>query len=275
MLNSHDIYCRILGVEPYASISEIKRAFRKKAKTLHPDTSVGKDSNANIKLNKEMTKLLEAYKAVLSEHKSLEGDFPFSGFQKKSRFKEFDYRSWLKEHDDYESKTKLIVFDLFHDLEDEAVAEYLQLIHKGYKLIHFLEQTDFMDCGFVLAEELYFRDYFFESFELLIPVIEMENECDYFKHFFPEVLKLARNILIGKLYRVCDCETVIEFYDIALGWGFTKNDKAKFSKHIAEAYFKLGDIKTANFYLDKMIRFMPRMKKPNWVKEKTFANFFN
>ena len=48
----------------------------------------------------------------------------FDYFTQKSQAENFDYRLWLLKRSDYESRAKLIFFDLFHGLESEAVKEY-------------------------------------------------------------------------------------------------------------------------------------------------------
>ena len=50
-------YYKLLGIQPDASVAEIKTAFRRKAKQLHPDLS--KESEADAKA---FQKILKAYR---------------------------------------------------------------------------------------------------------------------------------------------------------------------------------------------------------------------
>lgn len=218
-------YYEILGVSPFASVSEIKHSFRQKAKLLHPDLNF----NADEKQNKKMHLLLEAYHYLLEQHKNFaEQDF----FVNKS-VKDFNYRKWLLEQEDYESRAKLIVFDLLHEKEKSALAEYLRLLNleMPFKFSKYFSRYDFMDYGFILAEELYFEKYFCEAFILLHEICLLEKKDPYFTHFFPEVIQLAKKCLNGfKLNK--NMAKVLTCYKMALELQFTNSQKTSFKKQI-------------------------------------------
>ena len=82
---------KILGVSPAASLSEIKHAYREKAKLYHPD-ALGEDAKRDA-----FNELNQAYR-VLSDarQRQIFNDSFFHHFNKKKENEEsFDYRKWL------------------------------------------------------------------------------------------------------------------------------------------------------------------------------------
>lgn len=265
---------KTLGVGPSASIAEIKTAFRKRAKALHPDLSLVKTKDGLEKAEEKMRLLLHAYQNVLKERSRLEETGEFDFFTKKTQAENFDYRMWLLNKTDYESRAKLIFFDLFHGLEGEAVNEYntRRSEAKGFYLSKYFNREDFMDCGFVLAEELYFRGEYYEAFVLLEEIFYMEKEKPYFKHFFPEILSLIKSILRDKLHRFTDDELAVDCYEAALKFGFKKAETALILKKMSEAFRRLGDIFRADSCLQEAVRLSPKRAGSGSLK-KTAVNF--
>lgn len=227
-------YYEVLGVTPFSSISEIKHVFREKAKMLHPDLNVGIGETDRTE---KMRELLEAYRAILENHKAFVDRNVFQS----RRVKEFNYRQWLLEREDYESRAKLIVFDLFHEREKSGVEEYLRLLtlDMPFTFSKYFSREDFMDYGFVLAEELFFEKHYYEAFILIEEIFIMEEKKPYFTHFFPEVIRLAKNCLTG-LKTTHDTAKIVECYKIACTLQFTKRQKEAFEKQIEKILARCG-----------------------------------
>ena len=246
-------YYKILGVRPDATAAEIKRAYRQKAKLLHPDISSAP--------GEEFRELVQAYEVLSDLHQRSFFDISFeSRFKSQARYREsensFDYRKWLLERDDPESKAKLIFWDLMHDFEDEAVALFkeMNMTHAGFSLSRWFTREDFMDYGFILCEELVFRDEYYDAIILLEQIIKMEYSFHYFKLFFPDVQKLARDILRHNIEGfVCD-ELALDAWERALDLGFGNEDDAFFLVKMAQVYEKLDDEKTMLICLNEAVR---------------------
>ena len=254
-------YYKILSVSPSASTSEIKRAFRKKAKALHPDIPHNVRNTDGKKANEQaMMRLIRAYEALLDAKRRAEFDFFYNKTAKKGE--SFDYRTWLKEQADPESRATLIFFDLFHNAEDEAVREFLRLCseHPSFSLRRYFSRGDFMDCGFVLAEELYFRNHYYESFLLLEQIIREERKDAYFRHFFPEVLILARKLIREKLIYTLADDLLLDCCEAALDFGLSKADNAEILKKMAEIYYRMGDFTTGDGCAAASVRMNPRIR---------------
>ncbi len=254
-------YYKILDISPSASTAEIKRAFRKKAKELHPDIPHNIRNTGGKKANEQaLMRLIRAYEALLDVKRRAEFDFFYNKTAKKGE--SFDYRTWLKERADPESRATLIFFDLFHNAEDEAVQEFLRLrsVQPSFSLRHYFSRGDFMDCGFVLAEELYFRDHYYESFLLLDRIIREEQKQAYFRHFFPEVLILARKLIREKLIYALADDLLLDCCEAALDFGLSKADNAEILKKMAEIYYRMGDFSTGDGCAAASVRMNPRIR---------------
>jgi len=247
---------QILGIPSSASASEIKRAFRRKAKELHPDIPVG--GQAVIDRQERMRDLIRAYKVLSDPERRVEFDNLYTIFRKYSPKQEdggFDYRRWLSAREDPESRAKLIFFDLLHDLEDQAVLEYRKQRDNApsFMLSGFFSREDFMDCGFILAEELFFREEYYESFLLLAEVIQLERSKPYFRHFFPEVMLLTRTLLRTHVCGIISDELALDCLETALELGFGKKEDAVFLKLMSMCYDRLGDMSMARLCLEKAL----------------------
>ncbi len=234
---------KILGVRPDSTAAEIKRAYRLKAKLLHPDTSKSETTE-------EFRQLVKAYE-ILSDVKQRslfdESFFMRRGAKAYRSTNSFDYRQWLCQRNDEESRSKLIFFDLMHNREDDAVNEFkkMSMEHAGFRLARWFTREDFMDYGFILAEELILRQEYYDAFVLLEQIIRMEYSYSYFRHFFPEVMELARMVLKNHLDGKVSDELALDSWERALELGFGSSDDSLFLRKMAAAYRRMGDQRTA------------------------------
>lgn len=236
-------YYKILGVRQNATLSEIKRAYREKAKLLHPDLT------GDVTLRPEFEKVVTAYR-VLSDlrQRSIFDESFFMRFgRKQAKTETFDYYKWLSERDDEESRSKLIFYTLMHQKEDEAVAEFkrMQTNHADFSLKKWFSREDFMDYGYILAEELVIRGEYYDAFLLLEQIIKMEYSFNYFKIFFPEVMEFTLEILKKNIDRVINDELALDVYERALDLGFGKASDRFFLQKMSEEYLRIGDEATA------------------------------
>ena len=241
-----DFY-KILGVRPNATLSEIKRAYREKAKLLHPDLT-GDTSRRD-----EFNEVVQAYR-VLSDMRQ-RSIFDESFFIKiKRSYKNadsFNYYDWLKAREDEESRAKLIFYTLRHQKEDEAVAEFkrMQTNHADFSLKKWFTREDFMDYGYILAEELVIRGEYYDAIILLEQIIQMEYSYHYFYIFFPEVIEFTLNILKRNIDGVISDELALDVYERALDLNLGAKNDAFFLRKMYEEYRRLGDLSTAEICL--------------------------
>ena len=237
-----DFY-EVLGVRENATLSEIKKAYRKKVKDLHPDLT------GDVSQKDKFDEVVKAYR-VLSDarQRSIFDESFILRFKKQNRqYDSFDYYKWLSERDDEESRAKLIFFTLMHQKEDEAVAEFkkMQMNHSDFSLKKWFTREDFMDYGYILAEELVIRSEYYDAFLLLEQIIKMEYSYQYFYIFFPEVIDFTLNILKKNIDRVIPDELALDVYERALDLNLGKANDRFFLQKMGEEYERLGDNETA------------------------------
>ncbi len=240
-------FYKVLGVRQNATLSEIKRAYREKVKLLHPDLT------GDVSLTDEFNQVVNAYR-VLSDarQRSIFDESFFVKIRKNhANADSFDYYKWLSARDDMESRAKLIFYTLMHQKEDEAVAEFkrMQMTHVDFTLKDYFTREDFMDYGYILAEELVIRGEYYDAIILLEQIIKMEYSYTYFYIFFPEVLSFTLNILKKNIDRVIPDELALDVYERALDLGFGRANDSFFLKKMSEEYMRLGDRVTAEICL--------------------------
>jgi len=242
-------YYELLGVERGASTGEIKKAFREKAKRLHPDIA-GKTAEG------QMRKLLTAYETLSSGERRFEYDRAYARFVQAAGF---NYRTWLREQgDDPASQAKLVFFELLHLEDDEAIALWRRNGGVNFPLEKYLDRDDWLDCCFILAEELDKRQHCYEAFRLLTLVLREERRQPYFRLFTPEIEKLIREIVRLRLRPQVDDETWVACMETLLGLDFPARDANYWLRSLAQGLYALGDHAAA-----EQIMHMTKKQHPN------------
>lgn len=243
-------YHKILGVQHGASVAEIKKTFRKKAKKLHPDTGAASSD--------EFNRVVEAYNALLKQRE----DAFFTQFAQgqcgdweapwgREEHKPFNYHDYLMyERSDLESKAKLVFFDILHHREDEAVFLYVDLCknHVDFRLSYWFCKEDFMDLGYILCEELALREEYYDAIVLLEEIISMERAGRYFKIFFSDVIRFAWNIVRHNIDGNLNDELSLDAWERAITMGFDEKKRVFILKKMAAVYNKIGDKVSGKYY---------------------------
>jgi hypothetical protein len=241
-----DFY-KVLGVRQDATLAEIKRAYREKVKNLHPDLT------GDITRHEEFNEVVHAYRVLSDARQRSIFDEGFLYRMKKAarNADSFDYYKWLSERDDSESRAKFIFYTLMHNKEDEAVAEFkrMQMTRSDFTLKDYFTREDFMDYGYILAEELVIRSEYYDAIILLEQIIKMEYSYSYFYIFFPEVISFTLNILKKNIDCVISDELALDVYERALDLNLGRANDAFFLRKMSEEYARLGDRATAEICL--------------------------
>ncbi|MCL1815829.1 MAG: DnaJ domain-containing protein [Treponema sp.] len=227
-----DDYYSLLGIGKNASPQEIKKAFRERAKRLHPDIA-GKAAEG------QMRRILAAYEALSRTDRRFEYDRAFTRFSRT-----FDYPAFLRERRaDPASQAKLIFYLLLHP-DNERFAPLKIWEENGglaFSLEKYLEREDWMDCAFLLAEELDRQGRPYEAFSLLVNITREERRRPYFKHFMEDVEGFLRELTLFRLKYAVDSEQYAYCLESFLALGFPQKEEKRILRALAEALFRLGE----------------------------------
>lgn len=251
-------YYDLLGVRREASTDEIKKAFREQAKRLHPDIA-GKGAE------EAMRRLLTAYELLSSPERRFEYDRAYTRFVRNAGF---DYRTWLRERGDPVSQARLVFFELLHIEEDEAIRIWRKNGGINFQMERYLEREDWMDCLFILAEELDRRQCCYEAFRLLVILVREERRLPYFRHFMEEIENHLKTLIRLRLKPQVDEETWIECMETMLTLGFDARDEARWMRSMAETLLSLGDEAGAGHLIREALKRDPALPRTNRIRRK-------
>ncbi|MDR2758094.1 MAG: DnaJ domain-containing protein [Spirochaetaceae bacterium] len=250
-----DNYYSLLGITQNASPQDIKKAFREQAKRLHPDI-------AGAPTAEKMRKLLTAYEVLSDRERRYEYDRAYGRFIDTYHF---DYRTFLRERpDDPGNQAKLVFFSLLHLEEEEALAIWRSQGGLDFPMERYLDREDWMDCTFILAEELEKRQCYYEAFMLLIALIREERRLPYFRHFMGEVEIFLKEIVRLKLKPSVDPEIYVQCIETLLEMGFSPKDEARWMRSMAEVLIHLGELRGAETVFREALKRDPGL--PNTMR---------
>jgi hypothetical protein len=91
----YNTYCKILGVKPNSSTAELKRAYRQKAKLLHPDINPSPDAHSEFIKTKQAFEFIQKYRTCQALYRRR-----MSYYREKARtspqYKSYYYREQTK-----------------------------------------------------------------------------------------------------------------------------------------------------------------------------------
>ena len=229
-----------LGVAVDASPEEIKNAYRRQVKAVHPDLNNGDPTSVE-----RMKALVTAWEILRDPLQREEYDRVHG--HRSATAPDFDYAEFLRERaDDRESQAKLVFYDLLHDNPEEALEVYDSLVGAGdFELSKYLGREDFMDCAFLLAEEYEEREDFDRAFLLLSAIVRFEQQRPYFRHFMQDVHERLRSVVCFKMAEHSPPQQVLEYLQEMISWDLPRKETAFCYKKAAEMQLALGERRQA------------------------------
>jgi curved DNA-binding protein CbpA len=213
-----------------------------------------------------MRKLLAAYEVLSDRDRRAEYDRAYDRFVGKYHF---DFRTFLRERpEDSESQARLIFFELLHLEEEEALEIWRARGGLDFPLWKYLDREDWMDCAYLLAEELDKRGQYYEAFRLLADILREERRRPYFKHFLEEIEGFLKELVRLRLKASVDGETYIECLETLLELGFSPRDEARWMRSITETLVHLGDLGAAQGVFREALKRDPALPNVTRLRKK-------
>jgi len=252
-------YYEVLGVEPGADPRTVRSAFRRLAKKHHPDVSSRRGGAAERGADAAMRLLLEAYRVLANPE--LRRAFDRRLRRRKAEEGGFDYRVFLRARpDDPCSQAKLVVYDLLHGLEDEAIEVYERGRSLGdFRLERWLERGEAMDAEFCLAEEYEKRERWLKAYGLYKKLIVMELARPSFRYFFDVVTLKFKNLVLLKMTKALDEEDYLDRLEESATLGLPRRDNAQFLRKKAEVHARRREADQAREALGRAAEMEPRL----------------
>lgn len=244
----------VLEVSSEASAAEIKAAFRRRIKELHPDLQAARPPAEKPPIT--VHQLIEAYEVLSDPAQRDEYDRARHTAPRES---EFNYREWLSARPDAESKAKLIFYDVLRDRSAEALALYAEFTKKTYDLERLLGREDFMDCAFMLALEAENQGDDLQAVALYRRIAQLEGEKAFFRHFFAEVEDRLMNLLLVRRPEY-EAPVLVRLLEELQGLPFKNPAKAAFLVRQAEVFWAAGQRLSAHQSLARARALAPRDK---------------
>ena len=242
----------ILGVTSEASPAEIKAAFRKRIKELHPDLKPTGTSEVTVH------QLIEAYEQLSDLNQREAYD---RARRTAPRESEFNYRDWLRQRPDDESRAKLIFYDVLRERSNDAVKLYLSMTkERAEQLEKLLGREDFMDCAFMLAMEFEAQGDDVQAIALYIHISRLELDKPFFRHFFAEVEERLVRLLTQNPTLAIDPPSLVKMLEDLQRYPFHNTAKGSFLIRQAEVYFASGQRMLAFQSLERARMLSPRDK---------------
>ena len=259
MNDAHQNYYEVLKVRRTASPSDIKQAFRRLAKKYHPDTNPGRAKAAA----KRLKEVIAAYRVLSNERERARYDVLLQTSPSFGKRVEPGRGSAMT------VRAKGILEDLLRGDSNGALKTYDDLAsHNGFSLQAHLEVRNYLDCLFLLAEQMERIGRNRQAAEFYEELYAREKEPPRHRYFFDTVKARLKRLYSRKLPREArSASEEIAYYKRILEFDVDRSEKAFILKKIAEVYVREGQYERARKIFKKALDLKPGLKGTATIRE--------
>lgn len=247
---------KILGLAPGATPDEIKRAYREMTKKYHPDRNAARHQWATA----QMKRVIEANRVLSNAGLRAAYDLRHASARVVEVKTEHRPRH-RREGDSLRAQSERILHDLLDGEPARAIGNYEKLTAAGgFELAHHMDERDWIDCKFLLAEQYARRGDYHRALTLYEDLYHSDVAHRRHRFFKTEVGERMLYICIHNLGADSKPEIAAGHYLRALGLDLTKPRRAFLHKKLSEACLAMGDLESARRHLGIAFQLKPDLK---------------
>lgn len=261
-------YYEILRISHDAPRDAVKAAFRAMAKKYHPDFHPDRSAWAHDRIQE----VIRAYEVLFDDEKRAVYDRTLSRLKMRTGSA---YRESLKKKGgDPAAVCQLIFLDLLEGRGAEGLARYerIRMSVRAFSLKNHMPARDFLDCGFLVAEEFERQHRPRAAFAHYREIYREDKARNYFKHFRAEILLRMRNLVVQFLEMEGHLACALDAFAGDLAEGLNRRERAFLYKKIAEHLCRAGDERLARLNLLAALQLHPRLGGVKKIKTRLRAH---
>ncbi len=253
-------YYEVLKVDRAAPQSDIKRAFRRLAKRYHPDSNPRRPKAAATRLKE----VLAAYRVLSNERERARYDVLMQTSLSVTE------EAFVTGGESIATRAKRILENLLRGDGKQALATYDELTgQQGIPLQGCMDMRDYLDCVFLLAEQLERVGRNREAAALYEELYNREKDPPRHRYFFEEVKVRLKKLYSRKLPRDArTSEEEIGCYERILEFNVDRSEKAFILKKIAEVHLREGETEKAKRIFQEALDLKPGLKGTATIRER-------
>ena len=248
-------YYEILEIHHNAPREAVKTAFRAMAKRYHPDFHPDRNAWAHDRIQE----VLRAYEVLFDDEKRAVYDRTLSRLEARrgNAYRE----SLMKRAHDPAACCQLVFLDLLEGRGAEGLALYerMRISRRAFSLKDHMPFRDYLDCGFLVAEEFERQHRPRAAFEQYREICREDRSRNYFRHFRAEILLRMRNLLLQLLEMDDHLAYALDGFSGELAEGMNRRERAFLYKKIAERFCRAGKEGLAKLTLLAALQLHPKM----------------
>ncbi len=234
-------YYEFMGLDSKANEEEIRKAYRSKILKIHPDKQGGEDSS------KALGTLLRAFEVLSDKAKRSQYD---DLREAKSNRKKATLRTKSKLKHVTEStrpidRARSVLFYLLNKQSEKALQIIAAEPNSHDFMDEHLEEDEFIDCAFLLAEALERHAAYVEAHSWYQRILDKERARRYHRPCLANTIDRMKELLLSRLPNLPDPRQALDYLSQLKNYPMSKIELGEMHKRKCHCYLELGMLDAA------------------------------